>query len=314
MDKELPPWTRDFDNTPVAAELRDDSILHEAQSIFIGSDYGGEHRTAAHAVYSFLIVDFNRMGSCVPLQVETRRRHLGGQLKTVEFKKLAKNGRDRALPDWLSAADSLRGYLITLAVDATLPSLFAQPAEIERLSEILSEAKLGAWKTAVAEKLLRILHFQSYLCSLLVRPGQKVLWMTDRDAICANLGKTEDLLNCWRRVLPLYLSHAPPKLGLALPLEVQKPGDEYLNDALTYPDLAAGAIEEFLGDYFAPAPTGQLKRATTGTILQWLATDSPTFKKRTLHIASFTPPGGGVGFQTSYLRLDPAPKKDEAGA
>lgn len=284
-------------------------MLADAESIFIGSDYGGEHRTAAHVVYSFLIVDFNRMGSCVPLQVETRRRHLGGQLKTVEFKKLAKNGRDRALPGWLSAADSLRGYLITLAVDTALPSLFAQPEEIERLSEILSEAKLGVWKTGVAEKLLRILHFQSYLCSLLVRPGQKVLWMTDRDAICANPEKTEDLLNCWRRILPLYLLHAPPKLGLALPLEVKKPGDEHLNDTLTYPDLAAGAVEEFLADYFASAPTGHLKRATTATILRWLATDSPTLKKRTLRIARFTPPGGGAGFQASYLKLAPVPVK-----
>ncbi len=160
MEQELPPWTQDFDNTPVAAELRGDSLLRGAESIFIASDYGGEHRKAAHVVYSFLIVDFNRMGACVPLQAETRRRHLGGQLKTVEFKKLAKNGRDRALPGWLSAADSLRGYLITLAVDVTLPSLFAQPEELERLSEMLSEAKLGVWKTGVAEKLLRILHFQ----------------------------------------------------------------------------------------------------------------------------------------------------------
>jgi hypothetical protein len=302
--QQLPGWTSDIEHTPLAAELRSDSLLGSAKSIFIASDYGGEHQSAKHKVYSFLVVDFNRQGLCISQQKQTREKYFGGKSYTIEFKKLAASGRDSALPDWLRSADNLIGYLITLAVDVKLDSIFGQPDQIGQLPQILSGTGLGnSWKPHIAEKLLRILHFQSYLCSLVLRPQQGVFWMTDRDAITEDSEKTKALLNTWVRVFPLYIPDglAKHKLGLAIPFDAKNPEGRQLNDALTYPDLAAGAVEEFLADYFSEGPKNRGK-TTTDSILKWLAVDSPTLKKRVLRIAPFKHPDGQVGFQTSYLK------------
>ncbi|MDD5303843.1 MAG: hypothetical protein PHS14_12145 [Elusimicrobia bacterium] len=295
----IPEWTDDIKNTPLAAELRSGEVFSFSQSIFIGSDYGGEHQTARHAVYGFLIADLNKFHDTALLQTQAREIHFGGSPHTVEFKKLAASGRDRALPDWLTAADSLHGYLITLAVDVELLTLFGRPNELASLTKILSDAGLGNWKAHIAEKLLRILHFQSYLCSQFLRPSQKVLWMTDRDAIAANSAKTVALGKIWAQVFELYVpaGAAAHSLGMALPFNVTNPEDRQLNDALSYPDLASGALEEVLAESDSP-------KDTTGVILRWLAVDSPTLKKRTLRIKPFMHPDGRSGFQMSYLQIN----------
>jgi hypothetical protein len=54
------------------------------------------------------------------------------------------------------------------------------------LVKLLEDMGLGGREPREVEKLLRIVHMVAYLIALLGVDGQKIFWMSDHDAICAN--------------------------------------------------------------------------------------------------------------------------------
>jgi hypothetical protein len=126
--------------------------------------------------------------------------------KEIAFKDFGMGQVQRSLPGYLNALDKLPGFLFTLAIDKRLRSLFGQGGKETRefIAQTLKSAGLGERKQHVNEKLLRVVHMAAFLTGLLAHDGQKILWMTDHDAICANREMHDTTLRLFQRVLSLY--------------------------------------------------------------------------------------------------------------
>jgi hypothetical protein len=109
------------------------------------------------------------------------------------------------------------------------------------LAKILEDVGLGGRGSREVEKLLRIVHMVAYLIALLGVDGQKILWMSDHDATCANPKQHESMMAVLQRVLAIYSRPGVtyPLLGGALPF---KPRSVEMNDLLSLSDVVAGSI------------------------------------------------------------------------
>lgn len=260
------------------------------RSIGLFSDYSGEGAGDYHT-YCFLTCALETI-ELFERQMAIVREQAGLGEKEIAFKDLRMGQMRRALPGYLRALDMVPGFLFTVVVDKRLSSLFGTDARASQreLVRILHEAGLGTWKLEVAEKLLRIVHIGAFLIGLLAVSGQRVLWMTDQDAICANSTQHEQALALFTRVLRLYTA---PGFGLehfggAVPFATRDLGTL---DLLSITDLTAGSIEHYLT---RKDKTGRdMFEVKDGAqhVLQWLAHDSIGMKKMSVVLR---PSGGGI--------------------
>jgi hypothetical protein len=246
------------------------------------SDYGGESSNSRYLTYSFLFLAYDDMAFWFEESNRLRSRYkLDDPQKEIAFKDLNYGPISRCLSDWLKLADFVRGLLFTLVVDKKVVSATGRQdkAVMKELSLTLSELGFGAWKPPIAEKMIRVLHIICYWLAVLSSGGQKILWMTDDDAIMANEDKSESLGRLLANVLAIYTENKYKVLGYAKPYH---DADEKtnLNDLLSIPDLAAGATESlFTVKSLRSDP--QVKDGTN-TILEWLAYQGLGLKKQTM--------------------------------
>ena len=166
--------------------------LHEAECLFVASDYGGEHRAARYQTISFLISDIADCAAWNSNRAQVRSQLLPDR-RRMAYKNLGDGVRRRALPAFLDIANALPGVLITFIVHKLVRSLFSTNTRID-VSE-LESTPLEGLSTEVAEKALRVVHLLSLLLAGFSAPGQNVLWATDEDSIAAN----ESRVRCgWR--------------------------------------------------------------------------------------------------------------------
>ena len=214
------------------------------QSLGVFSDYSGEG-SGRYFVYSVLVCGFNMRTPFEARTAEIRRRFNLGS-KEISYKDLKMGQMRRALRGYLAAADVLPGFLCTVAVDKRIESVFGTESDARRrLVTVLEGARLGMWKPGVAEKLLRVVHMAAYLVALLGRNGQRVFWMTDNDEICPTPSHHLNLLEAFSRVLSIYQRPGlqSESIGGATPFAERC---IEMNDLLSLPDLAAGALGDSL--------------------------------------------------------------------
>jgi hypothetical protein len=195
--------------------------------------------------------------------------------KEIAFKDFRMGQVQRALPDYLAAANNVPGFLFTLAVDKRLPTLFGPLEKSTRnsISQILAENGFGDRKPEVAEKLVRIVHTAAFLVGLLAHHGQKIFGMTDADAICANNQLHKQALELFGRVLQLY---ARPGYKFSLLSGAQPFADcDFELDLLSLTDVVAGTLAQYL-----TRPNSVKEGAQR--VLQWLAHDGLGLKKMTV--------------------------------
>jgi hypothetical protein len=152
------------------------------------SDYSGEDHSASYLTYSVLVCGYRRTGAFSERMKGVRKTYKLGD-KEIAFKDFWMGQIQASLGDYLDAANWLRGFLCTMAVDKRIPTLFGplnDPSVPDMLAEILEDVGLGGRGSREVEKLLRIVHMVAYLIALLGVDGQKILWMSDHDATCAN--------------------------------------------------------------------------------------------------------------------------------
>jgi len=248
--------------------------------VAIFSDYAGESSGNYHT-YSILISAWDALGP-LRLQMQDIRARHGLNKKEIAFKDFGMGQVQRALPDFLRAADSILGFLCTLVVSKKLTSVFGMPnrATQEELSNMLSQAGLGEWKREVAEKLLRIVHLSAFLTALLARDGQQLFWMTDNDAISPNQQSHERALALFQRVLSIYGRPNVnfPLIGGALPFEER--AIEFM-DSLSVTDVTASSVEHYLTQKDLHGENEFGVKAGADIVLQWLARDGIGLKKGT---------------------------------
>ena len=245
--------------------------LRSAETILAISDYSNDDAKDTYQGITFLIVDWLASGYSNILRSNFRSEVLDLK-REFQFKKLNKDTeRLRLLSDYLDTFNSLKGIVFTFLVHKNIRYLFAKSPH-----QVLKKAGLGNWKPHIAEKVLRILHFQALLVYGLSRPGQKYLWMTDRDAITNNIELLGELL---QRVFNIYAGHGFSPFGYAEPLgDLSNPYRDYLS----VPDLVGGAMLELIrnqhGDYDPDLEGQTLVQEKSAKILKWIATRNSSLK------------------------------------
>lgn len=220
--------------------------LHDAETIVATSDYSGQHKISQFESYAFLIVD----GRAV-LNWDERRRSVRRTYKTegrsISYKKLGDALKRRMLPAFLQEANRLPGLCACILIEKSIPSMFRTEGSLD-----LSEpglAPFAHFSKGTFEKLLRIVHFQSFFLAGMTRPGQNVFWFTDQDDIAANEGRIIQLTDIWRNVFSNYLQH---NLGhVRCGTTGSDDGSLQIEDLTTIPDLVAGATLEAVNTHAA---------------------------------------------------------------
>ena len=252
-------------------------------AIGLFSDYSGESSGNYYA-YSVLVCGYNFISTFSEKANRVRDHfHLGD--KEIAFKDFGMGQLRAALPEYLSAADTLPGFLCTVAVDKRIKTLFGpqDKSTSKKLVELLEENRLGGRKSREVEKLLRIVHMIAFLAALLVADGQKLFWMSDNDAVCANSKLHESMMALFDRVLPIYTRPGVtlPLIGGALPFN---PRSIEMNDLLSLPDIVAGSIAQYLSKTDTQKKEDIVVKVGAEKVLCFLARDGIGLKKTTFVI------------------------------
>lgn len=269
-----------------SAEKQQPNIFHylrNAKTIFIASDYAGEHKAAHWQTFTFLMTDLADAAAWQSERERVRRRYIRDG-RRLAFKNLGDRIRRRALEPFLATANGLPGSLMTFAIDASLVSLFSKAGRLDTTGDDLKE--LRGLSPATAEKLLRVVHFVGLLLAGFSAPSQDVLWATDEDAIAANPVRLRGLVDILARVSSHLLSHELRHLRVATARHDK--GDLSLEDLLSIADIASGGLASaldamlatrgapFLGFYL---PASKEISGKTQTVMNWLADDKQPLRR-----------------------------------
>jgi hypothetical protein len=247
------------------------------QTIGIFSDYGGES-SGNYYTYSFLLCAW---GSLAPFKREmnkVRAKFVMGS-KEIEFKDFGMAIIKNALPTYLGVLDGyVPGLLFTLIVDKRLGSLFgpADKSTTRDLARILDENGFGKTTPSVAEKVLRVVHTSAFLTGLLGHEGQKIFWMSDHDAICANAEMHNRLLALFRNVLGLYTTCNFGLIGGGRPFEERSTD---VLDLLSAADITAGSVGQYFTGRDNVGEQNVCVKEGAEEVLKWLGHDGLGLKK-----------------------------------
>lgn len=231
--KRMWPWGNSIQRV-LAPKERGPAPVSE---LWIASDFGGEHKSATHLLYVYLVVATG-LDAWLARMAELRRETLGD--RTMAYKNLGDGVRQAALPAFLSAAADLDGHLVAVAVDKRQKWLSTQPGMAERLCKVFQLE--CAWNTRALEALMRKAHFVALLLSLWARPNTHVTWLTDEDAIVANEARHDDALRAVGRLTSMYLDQ--PMGIFRLNRTGQDPTQRTFEDLCAIPDLVAGMLSD----------------------------------------------------------------------
>lgn len=213
--------------------------LRQASTIFIYSDYSGEHSGSKYQILSFLIADLSRCQQWEKDRQELRIKYLSNN-RRMSFKQLNDKQRQRALKPFLKATNSIPGLVFTVAIDSNIKTLFEGSSPLDLNNPEFDEFK--SWKPKVLEKAFRTVHFISFLLAGLSRTNQNLIWITDQDAIAANSNRLKQLTNLFGWVVSSYLTF---DLGhIRCGTTQSDNGTMEIEDLAAIPDIIAGALFE----------------------------------------------------------------------
>jgi hypothetical protein len=297
-------------NCILASHRRRKLILPDLEAFNNGtvgvfSDYSGES-TGKYHTYSFLTYAYDgtlRFSE----QMKALRASTGLAQKEIAFKDFGMGQMQRALPKYLEIANSfVPGFLLTVVVDKRLTSLFGsnERSTQRELAKALVDNDLGTWKPEIAEKLTRIVHICAFLVGLLASSGQKIFWMSDNDAICANEALHRHMLNLFANSLSLYTDPECyfPTVGGATPF---KECDLETLDLLSITDVVSSSVEHYLTKNYDTRSADEKMKPGAEKVIQWLAHDGIGLKKMNVLIQ----PGhaGKVKASTLEFKLQSPP-------
>jgi hypothetical protein len=241
--------------------------LISAKNLMCFSDYSGEESNANYYLYSFLIIDGDRIGEWDKLRTKLRQDILP-DLRRISFKNYRDKLSQKYIKEYLKLADKLPGYLFLFAFDKKIKSIFPNDTPINL--ENPQFQKFQNWTKDTLEKTFRIIHLISFFVSGLSKENQNLIWITDNDKIAANKERIIKLTELFSYVLPSYINH---NLGhIRVGVTQSDDGSRLIEDLCSIPDLAAGAYSD------------QLKTTNTNfgeemNNVFWMS--SPDFKKKT---------------------------------
>jgi len=128
--------------------------LHEGQTLLIVSDYSGQHED--FETLSFLIADLEKCSAWEHKRSLCRKQFLPDG-RRMAFKSLKDGFKERALEEFLAAANSIAGLSISVLVRKDIQTLFGKGERIDWQNPEL--ALYLHWPKHTFEKMLRVIHF-----------------------------------------------------------------------------------------------------------------------------------------------------------
>jgi len=263
--------------------------LQSASDLFVVSDYSGprSNSSAKYETFTYLIFSYPDTQRWRSERLAVRETYL--HQRSMSFKALNDGVRRSALPRFLAASNSIPGILVTIAVTKNRASLFQSGTRLDM--SMGDFANFRHWKPRAFEKVLRAVHFLSFLVAGLSVEGQSVIWYSDEDDIAPNAGRddrtrTAELGKIFTTVVSHYVPHKIPEVVIGT--EKDDDPSRSLADLIAIPDLACGAWCEFLslvpasefvnGTPAVGAALEQLSRRAS-QILSWFAEEHHPLKR-----------------------------------
>ncbi|MBA4793332.1 MAG: hypothetical protein H2041_06665 [Phenylobacterium sp.] len=207
------------------------------RQLVVASDFGGEHKSATHILYVYLVVATG-LEDWTTRMAALRHETLGD--RTMAYKKLGDGVRQAALPAFLSAAADLDGHLVAIAVDKRQKWLSTQPGMADELRRVFQLQ--CSWNPRALEALMRKAHFLALLLSVWAPAGAHVTWLTDQDEFVANDKRHDDALLAAGRLSSMYLDQ--PMGIFALNTTAQDSARRHFEDLCSVADLMAGLLSD----------------------------------------------------------------------
>lgn len=215
----------------------DGARRYPTRQLIITSDYSGEHSTATHLIYCYLVISGGGQ-KCMAELRSARQQHLNQKL--MSYKKLGDFARQRALVPFLSAAADLDGHLVAIAVDKRKKWLSTQPGSTDKFMEAFDIK--GRWNPRSFEGMMRKTHLFAVIGSMFAAANADITWITDADQFVGNSTRHDDALAVAGRLTSMYLPY--PMGTLRLNTTAQDAGLLEFEDLCAIPDLAAGMLSE----------------------------------------------------------------------
>lgn len=208
------------------------------RDLVVTSDYGGEHNSATHRIYAFLI----SQGVSPQWGKEMRRirRTLLTDGRRMSFKRVVDERRMKALEAYLQAADTLEGHLVVVAVDKRIKRLVCFADEFDRFREVFQLR--ARWNEQGFEDMARKAYFLTICLSIWAAPHMNLDWISDQDQSVANDQRLDDFQQVTARMTSLYLQF-PMGIFAMNTTAIDSP-ERYFEDLCAIPDLAAGMVSD----------------------------------------------------------------------
>ena len=214
--------------------------LRDAQSLYIFSDYSG-NKVQRIISYSMLVIDQSSLLSFLSQQqFFWQRFNLGHRI--IDYKGLNDEFKRRALVPFLNGCNNLNGIILTILFDGSTKSIFQK--EIPQYLE----TQLSAWKNIkVREKFLRLRELILLILNGLGGEAQKIIWITDHYEIIANNFQLETANLILKQTIKNHSNFSIESFEF-MSLENDQ-HDRGLEKLCSIPDLVAGGLVDFIGDY-----------------------------------------------------------------
>jgi hypothetical protein len=207
--------------------------------LFVGSDYGGDHKRSSYKTYAFLIVPDKPSSQWLSMQRLIRAEYLK-DARRMSFKRLDDPQRQAALVPFLQAAHDLPGHLVVFVVHKSVHLYPREKKGRDWARDIF--ALSASWKHLSLDDAVRKSHFFALLVGQWSRPLMDVTWISDEDEFVANDMRLDDSQQIAARLSSLYLPHTMRKFAMNT-TRTDGPDLEF-EDLVSIPDLAAGTLAE----------------------------------------------------------------------
>lgn len=298
---------RGFSESISQMELRHPGLLpdiRKGDTIFIGSDYGGQHGLAQYETYTFILADFENCVTWGKLRRDWRRVFLSDG-RRMSYKNLNDKRCRKALLPFLQATNSIPGLVVAVLVDKRIKTIFEPVAYLEIEKPPLKNS--SHWKRPVFEKLLRIVHFASLFLSGLSRPYQNVIWITDEDEIVPNDERLREATNLFGIISSHYLNHTLGHFRWGTTKLDSR--ERQLEDLVSIADIVAGSLSSVLtkhkeqdtvpkSELMVPPPQNLPRK--TKDIMNWFSDNTQILKRL---VYAIEPLEGRTGFNLKHLRF-----------
>jgi len=105
--------------------------LRRGSTVFVGSDYGGQHEGADFQVLSFLFADLETCGEWESIRQGFRASILRNS-RRISYKKLSAAHKQRTILPLLMAANTIPGIIISILIDRRIDSLFMDSGKLPK--------------------------------------------------------------------------------------------------------------------------------------------------------------------------------------